>query len=115
MKKIIDFLGRDIVNTFVLVLTVILGVVSVITGNDIGYFYCLLAVFIFRFMLWHYGLWDKVNDNVMDNEMRVSVFGLMPVDSNKSSKHGKLYSAVNLIIFLVGIGMLALFVLELLK
>lgn len=115
MKKVLDFLGRDVVNTFVLVLTVILGVVSVIKGIDVGYFYVVLALFTFRFMLWHYKLWDKVNENVIDNQTRINVFGLNSVDSTKPAKHKNGYTAVSLIIFLFGIAFLIYFGISLLK
>lgn len=115
MKKIWNFLGRDVVNTFVLLLTVILGVVSVIKGIDVGYFYVLLALFIFRFMLWHYKLWDKVNDSIMDTELRSQVFGLPPASSTKSAKHKDGYTAISLIIFLFGIAFLIYFGISLLK
>ena len=115
MKKVWNFLGRDVVNTFVLIMTVILGITSVIKGIDVGYFYVILALFIFRFMLWHYKLWDKVNDSIMDTELRSQVFGLPPVSSNKPARHNHGYTAINLIIFLFGIAFLIYFGISLLK
>ena len=115
MKKVWDFIGRDVVNTFVLVLTVILGVTSVIKGIDVGYFYVILALFIFRFMLWHYKLWDKVNDSITDTTTRNLVFGLPPISSTKSAKHRDGYTAISLIIFLFGIAFLIYFGITLLK
>lgn len=76
MKRIIDFFRRDLVNTIVLVLTLMMFVVSLVKGEEGGFFYGILVLFIVRFMVWHYGLWDKVNAYVMDDEVRVNVFGL---------------------------------------
>lgn len=86
MKKVWDFLTRDLVNTIVLLLTVVFLVASIVKGQDLGLFYGILVLFIIRFMVWHYGLWDKINAYVMDDEVRVNVFGLPRKSSNIRAK-----------------------------
>jgi hypothetical protein len=79
MRKIINFFKREIVNTIMLVLTVIFAIAGLIgmwQGNPMGCFYPLLVLFILRTLMVHYDLWDKVNAYVTDDEVRVNVFGL---------------------------------------
>jgi hypothetical protein len=66
-------------------------------------------------MLWHYKLWDKVNDSITDTTTRNLVFGLPPISSTKSAKHRNGYTAISLIIFLFGIAFLIYFGITLLK
>ena len=108
MKKVIDFLTRDIVNTIVLLLTVVFFIGSLVNGINIGLFYGVLVLFIIRFMIWHYRLWDKINNNIMDDELRVNVFGLPRKSSDERAKE---YSSIIFIIvgWLIALGGLFLF------
>ena len=86
MRKVWEFLIRDLVNTIVLLLTVVFLIASIVKGNDLGLFYGILVLFITRFMSWHYALWDKINASVTDDEIRVNIFGLPRKSSNIRAK-----------------------------
>jgi len=90
MKKIFGFIKRDVVNTVVLILTIGFFVEAIVHVEDRDYtnglFFGILALFIFRFMIWHYRLWDLVNDNVTDNMVRVNIFHLPAISSNAKPK-----------------------------
>ena len=105
MKNVIRFLSRDIVNTIMLLLVVVFFIASVVRGFDLGLLYGLVALFIIRFMLWHYRLWDLVNAYVTDNETRVNVFGLPGLSENKKADEKKplLFRIVEWLILLAGV------------
>lgn len=105
MKNVIRFLSRDIVNTIMLLLVVVFFIASVVKGFDLGLLYGLVALFIIRFMLWHYRLWDLVNAYVTDNETRVNVFGLPGLSENKRAEEKKplMFRIVEWLILLGGV------------
>lgn len=89
LRKVLKFLDRDIVNSVMLCLTVVFAIISIVTESYIGFLYILLSIFIFRFMVWHYRLWDKIDRYIMDDEIRVNVFSLQRKSDTVKRKRNK--------------------------